>query len=190
MICEHEKDGPFPSPGDCASFRECNVYNGEVETNKVYCDARNCCGNHFSEEKMFCVHPDLALCAPELRDLTCSNETQLLSHPTNCSRYFECSDMRPSVEECPDDLHFSSVLNKCVEPEEAQCDPMYCSKFDNPRRPKLLADPANCAAFYKCHNGQPVPMHCPTNLYFSVERDRCEFRFDVECKNGVRPKRL
>lgn len=190
-LCENHRDEPFPSPeGECHFFYVCREYGDKLEADRIYCDEDHCCGKHYSEDRHTCLSPDEALCLPELRNLTCNNNSDLLSHPTNCSRYFECSTLRPIVRDCPDDLHFSNELKTCVATGEAGCDAMYCSKFDNPMRPTLLPDPTDCAAFYKCNNGQPLPMLCPNNLYFSVERDRCEFPFYVECKNGVRPKKF
>lgn len=192
-ICDqHKQYDRLPDPdGACDLFYEC-VYNRDniLEPDPVYCNKEYCCGNHYSKDDMACVHPDKALCLPELRNLTCDRDNQLLSHPTNCSRYFKCSStLRPTVIECPYDLHFSSELGNCVAKEVAQCG-LFCSPYDNPMRPTLLPDPTNCAAFYKCHNGQPLPMLCPSYLHFSVDKKRCEFPFDVKCENGVRPKRF
>lgn len=186
-LCADSHD-PFPG-GKCEEFREC-VYNEDggiwQASHPIRCDDRKCCGTHFSTKTLSCVHPDEALCLPNLRELTCANVSDRLSHPTNCSRYFECHTMRPNVTDCPDNMHFSSRLKMCVSIREAQCE--RCDKFSDPMRPTLLPDPKNCAAFFKCHNGQLLPMNCPHNLYFSIERDRCEFPFTVNCTDGVRPK--
>ncbi len=182
-------DGPFPSPYNCSFFIRCEKYGDLIEDTPINCDVDNCCGNHFSEDLRKCVHPDKALCLPVLRNLTCVSFNERLSHPTNCSRFFVCDDaLRPIVDDCPVDQHFSSELKECVSKRDANCDPMYCDEMDNPDRPTLLPDPSNCAAFFKCHNGRPMPMLCPSNLYFSVESKRCEFPFYVNCKAGVRTK--
>ncbi|KAJ6640331.1 hypothetical protein Bhyg_13081 [Pseudolycoriella hygida] len=172
--CENDQHDPFPSPfGECHFYYICVPYGDKMEANRVYCDIQQCCGNHYSEDKMTCLPPDEALCLPILRNLTCDNVNQLLSHPTNCSRFFECSSLRPAVRECPDNQHFNSTLRTCVAREVAGCEKRpFCSKFDDPMRPTLLPDPTNCAAFYKCHNGQAMLMQCPNNLYFSVEKCR------------------
>lgn len=188
--CEFSLD-PFPSPdGHCHMFYEC-VHDEEediIERNPVFCDDINCCGKHFSNLTLTCVHPDEALCADELRVLFCTNVGELLSHPTNCSRYFICNEnLRPTVQICDDGLHFSRDQLKCIPKRDARCEPRTCDEYDNPDRPTLLPDPTNCRTFFKCHNGQPLPVSCPPNLYFSVERDRCEFPFTVNCTNGVRP---
>lgn len=188
LICKDEHTDPVPDPdGECHVYYKCVPYGDDdgLESDRMYCDE----GKHYSEYEMTCLPPDEALCLPELRNLTCDNKTDLLSHPTNCSRYFECNTLRPNVRDCPYDMHFSRVLRSCVNKREAGCDgAVYCSDYDNPMRPTLLPDSTNCVAFYKCHHGKPMPMLCPNNLYFSVERDRCEFPFYVDCKNGVRPK--
>lgn len=190
--CEDESDGPLPDPhGDCNKYYVCELQDdGKVEERNEFCAP----DYHFSEYDLTCLPPDEALCSEEFRNLTCARENQRLSHPTNCSRYYKCSStLRPIIQFCTGDLHFSSDLGDCVAKEVARCDGYYddslsCGLYDNPMRPTLLPDPTNCAAFYKCHNGRPIPMFCPNYLHFSVVKKRCEFPFDVECRNGVRPK--
>ncbi|KAG4068812.1 hypothetical protein HA402_002503 [Bradysia odoriphaga] len=181
-----ESNTRFPSPeGHCEIFYKCeDDDDGLVVPIQIQCNSI-CFGCHFSKEALDCVHPDEALCLPELSKLTCQKVTDLLAHPTNCSRYFTCeADLRPTVAECPTDLHFSRLLKTCVSKREARCS---CDQYDNPDRPLLLPDPMNCTTFYKCHNGQPELVDCPTNLYFSLVRQRCEFPYDVDCRDGFRP---
>lgn len=180
---------PFPHPdGDCTLYYVCLRLDGNNYPDPVQHECPE--GKHFSKRLLGCYHPDVALCSSDFSNLTCNSEGIRLAHPNNCSRFFVCdNDRTPIVNICPYDLHFSSERGECVPKSDAKCDPLYrnCNEFDDPMRPTLLVDPANCAAFYKCHNGQPMPLLCPTNLYFSVERSRCEYPYYVDCKDGVRP---
>jgi hypothetical protein len=45
----------------------------------------------------------------------------LLPHPTDCSRFFRCSNGVPYEEHCPGVLHFNVQLNVCDWPENARC---------------------------------------------------------------------
>ncbi|XP_037028698.1 uncharacterized protein LOC119068938 [Bradysia coprophila] len=100
---EPECDGVnnrIPSPeGRCDIFYECIEDEGLIVPSQVSCDTI-CSGCHFSTEALDCVHPDEALCLPELRKLTCTNVTDIIAHPTNCARFFTCDSLRPTVADC------------------------------------------------------------------------------------------
>lgn len=56
-----------------------------------------------------------------------------------------------------------------------------CPKDNNGDDMVLLPDSKNCAIFYKCDWGIPVPISCPDILYFNAENGTCDFEGNVDC---------
>ncbi|XP_018022213.1 cell wall protein DAN4 [Hyalella azteca] len=61
-------------------------------------------------------------CAPD-----CSQGDLFLPHPKNCTKYYQCANGEPVLEECPDDLYFNPKYGVCDHPISAGCtaDPNY-----------------------------------------------------------------
>jgi hypothetical protein len=57
------------------------------------------------------------------------NYTVLLPHPTDCSRFFKCSNGNPIQKHCPTGLHFNNLLNVCDWPQKANCVPGKLSRL-------------------------------------------------------------
>jgi hypothetical protein len=47
--------------------------------------------------------------------------TVLLPHPSDCTRFFSCSNGVPIEMECPAGLHFNDQLKVCDWPQDANC---------------------------------------------------------------------
>lgn len=50
--------------------------------------------------------------------------------------------------------------------------------------------PANCAKFYQCSNGRTFVMPCPTNTWFSLANDTCEYPDTIKPKPNCTGKEL
>ena len=53
------------------------------------------------------------------------------------------------------------------------------------------ADPSSCDNYYACTNSRSILMPCPAGLQFRPLSDKkgvCDWSYNVECKDGVRPK--
>jgi hypothetical protein len=59
-------------------------------------------------------------------------------------------------------------------------EPIVCPPIGNPT-PTYFPNPDNCNKFYQCSNGVPVPMVCPTVLYFCPQKNVCSWSWDPEC---------
>lgn len=45
----------------------------------------------------------------------------IIAHPTDCGRYFICSQGAPIEQWCPDDLAFDPAIGTCNKPERFEC---------------------------------------------------------------------
>ena len=55
--------------------------------------------------------------------------TVLLPHPTDCSKFFSCSNGNPIELDCPAGLHFNDELKVCDWPQNANCVPGNLSRL-------------------------------------------------------------
>ncbi|KAG5860633.1 hypothetical protein JTB14_028372 [Gonioctena quinquepunctata] len=44
-----------------------------------------------------------------------------IPHKEDCSKYWQCSNGKAYLQNCPNDTHFNSILNVCDFPETAGC---------------------------------------------------------------------
>ncbi|KAJ8968420.1 hypothetical protein NQ314_002311 [Rhamnusium bicolor] len=116
---------------DCSKFWECS--NGIPH--QFGCPD----GLHFNSDLNVCDWPEQAGCSG--KDVGDNNESdknekcKQFEHycpaierdrPVyiplpNCSQFCQCSNGKPYLHDCPDGLHFNSVLNVCNWPEDAHC---------------------------------------------------------------------
>ncbi|CAK1580900.1 unnamed protein product [Parnassius mnemosyne] len=50
---------------------------------------------------------------------------------------------------------------------------------------ELLLPHQHCNKFYQCVHGQPVEMSCPKRLLFSINKQVCDWRADVDCGDRI-----
>ncbi|XP_020291582.1 uncharacterized protein LOC109858583 [Pseudomyrmex gracilis] len=114
----------------------------------------------------------------------------LLPHSTNCSLFYKCDWGVPMLFECPEELHFNSILQVCDWPWRAGCDSSWldCPR-PFPRCPTnhpgslLLPHPFLCDHFYQCDWGTPQLQACPAGLYFDPRLKVCDWSYNSNCRN-------
>lgn len=130
-------------------------------------------------------------------------DPNLISHPTNCSKFFACGNGEWSEMECPARLHFNQEKKICDWPSIAQCKVPYtnahqvpaiveetlnifpgqrCVPSTHKNKPRIAPNPVDCTTFLLCI-GYWTSMECPRGLIFSTETLHCEHPESAKC-NG------
>lgn len=141
-------------------------------------------GNVFDPSKSECVAGSSCTpsCHPPPCDMTCSYDGDLISHPFNCSVYYECSNGSVAGEPftCPSELPYFDGEN-CTSDAATCCDDL-CTPYCYPGDIEI-PDPVDCTSFYIClAEGlaeQQYHNKCPYNELFDVVSGRC--RQMIEC---------
>ncbi|XP_014771154.1 uncharacterized protein LOC106869808 [Octopus bimaculoides] len=123
MVAKRTKTNFVRSPVNCQEFFDCR---GDLSlSTKMSCGK----GTVFSQSLQVCVYRhsgfddcDRAFYGGKLNDPLCKNDTGLNYDPQDCGRFIPCFDgaSYPSMP-CQKDLHFSIEHQRCVEPEESNC---------------------------------------------------------------------
>jgi len=110
-ICTHGKS--YPHDSDCSKFKTC--VSGSFW--EKICPP----GLHFSPTLEMCDWPFLANCSPK-NATGCQNPGQMLSHESDCSKFYECDSLNQPVEmSCAGGLHFNAKEQICDWPWNAGC---------------------------------------------------------------------
>ncbi|XP_043066566.1 peritrophin-1 [Drosophila bipectinata] len=56
-----------------------------------------------------------------------------------------------------------------------------CPAYNDPAHPILLPDPTDCRNYFTCYFGQLQKRQCPSNLYWSETRYRCDLKQYSNC---------
>ncbi|XP_044745242.1 peritrophin-1-like isoform X2 [Coccinella septempunctata] len=119
----------------------------------------------------------------------CSELSQLIPDPKNCSRFYECTLSGWVGEACNPGLEFNPASLQCDYPQNVKCanetagnvmDLAPCTKLD-----KLIPDPKNCSRFYECTQAGWVGLFCYPGLYFNPVTSRCDYSWNVACENDA-----
>lgn len=108
------------------------------------------------------------------------------THPYTCTRYILCFHGNPVERLCAPGLHFSPNFLKCMHPQLAACDIQYsCPSEDDENNPVFLPNPDDCASYFVCFRGSPIPRDCAENLWWDVIFDWCTEAENVTCDSRV-----
>lgn len=113
--------------------------------------------------------------------------------PNACYLYYSCINGIAYPQTCPDGLHFSMGLQRCVTPEESDCD--IENPPDLPEAPtpetspecegiadyRYIEEPSSCEWYYQCIDGIAYRLSCPKHYVFSYEKQRCGTRYEFDC---------
>ncbi|XP_073967863.1 peritrophin-1 [Bombus fervidus] len=52
----------------------------------------------------------------------------------------------------------------------------------------MVRHPCSCTTYFVCLTDPPMPMECPSGLYFNEEKQVCDYKINVRCipKPGCR----
>ena len=66
-----------------------------------------------------------------------------------------------------------------------------CPKFECPSFDGTYPDPCSCRRFIKCQDFVPhKPDNCPQGLFWDDEKQYCNFKDQVDCKDGKRVREI
>nr|XP_023026279.1 peritrophin-1-like [Leptinotarsa decemlineata] len=122
----------------------------------------------------------------------------------DCTKFCQCSNGKPYLHDCPDGLHFNSILNICVWPhgDDNNCDDgkketttvetttevdlcqqngIECPNVDG-KDPVYIALP-DCTKFCQCSNGIPYQHYCPNGLHFNSKLNICDWPVNANCSS-------
>ncbi|XP_060521088.1 hybrid signal transduction histidine kinase D-like [Cylas formicarius] len=111
--------------------------------------------------------------------------SQYVPHPTDCGKFYECSNDRLYPFTCSPGLYFSRTLDVCVWPLESGCvnrDPRSNgASIKTTCISQYIPHPADCRKFFECSNGELREFICPENLEFSSTLEVCIWASESGC---------
>ncbi|XP_054724402.1 chondroitin proteoglycan 2-like isoform X1 [Uloborus diversus] len=192
----------LPHETDCGKFYTCD--GGRKHTRS--CQA----GLHFNPKINACDYPKNAKCdraeneepKGRINDPVleiCSSDTTgrpfLLSHPTECEKFYVCDSGNAFLQNCPTGLHFNLKLGACDFPEIVQCDtgftrsPLGKIKEEGSVCPSgksvLLPHHQECEKFITCEKGVAHLQSCPKGLHFNPKKQICDYPNEAGCLNSI-----
>ncbi|CAD0202237.1 unnamed protein product [Chrysodeixis includens] len=136
----------------------------------------------------------------------------LVAHE-NCRHFYKCFQGYPVELSCPGILLYNADQAYCDWPNNVDCGDRYTEDREddnNNNNAPVSKHPGNhdnsndapsiCAAlgsdgilvahekcnqFYKCHEGLPVALKCPSTLMYNSEKQYCDWPANVECGERV-----
>lgn len=120
----------------------------------------------------------------------------MLPYPQDCSKYYSCLKGFAYLQQCPNNLQWSTLTYRCDYPEVAKCQasvpPTPSIPATTPSIPllpnsnEIIYDlyPLDCNKYYKCQL-----TNCPTGYYWNIQTQLCDFPHLTSCSNNmVRPQ--
>lgn len=110
-----------------------------------------------------------------------------------CYLYYSCINGIAYPQTCSDGLHFSMELQRCVNPEESDCEienPPELPEAPTPETSPMcvgipdyryVEEPSSCEWYYQCIDEVAYMLSCPKHSIFSYEIQRCGNRFEFDC---------
>ncbi|XP_011639960.1 peritrophin-48-like [Pogonomyrmex barbatus] len=93
---------------------------------------------------------------------------KLISHESDCSRYYECIGGVKQIRNCAPGLYFSKSWRGCVRREISDCVNLDCVNGEQ------LPHECMCTAYYKCINGHKARRDCPPGQVFDKSTRNCK----------------
>ncbi|XP_077288695.1 uncharacterized protein LOC143913055 isoform X3 [Arctopsyche grandis] len=184
----------LPHESDCTKFYYC-----EFGTPVVFDCPK---GLHFNPELSVCDWPDKAGCEsskPPSTSCPLTGKPTLLSHESDCTKFYMCKNGQLSLHKCPEDNHFNEKLQRCHWEPNAECGgtvptpkptqsppinpPVSCPAVDGVNA-TLLPHESDCSKFYYCEFGTPVEFDCPAGLHFNPTLSVCDWPNSAGCTTG------
>lgn len=141
-------------------------------------------GLWFNYNQQRCTEPFMTQC--ELDAIVCLGVEgeNAVRAPASCSEFVECIRGVPFPGRCWNNLFFNEETQRCVPPEEVQCDlnvptepPR--SQCDGERDFWLAGSLEGCDKYYVCYNNEILfSLDCPENQVFDYKTQVCGEEFD------------
>ncbi|XP_038222147.1 chondroitin proteoglycan-2-like [Zerene cesonia] len=119
--------------------------------------------------------------------------------------FYQCFHGDLVEHKCAHDLYFSVEKQQCdyqynvdcsdrhiPEPEDgdtgSNCDPSEAPKIcERDHSDGVLIAHEKCNAYYKCENGKPLTVYCPSNQLYNQYTEQCDWAEKVSCGNRQVP---
>ncbi|XP_044745241.1 chondroitin proteoglycan-2-like isoform X1 [Coccinella septempunctata] len=112
----------------------------------------------------------------------CSELSQLIPDPKNCSRFYECTLSGWVGEACNPGLEFNPASLQCDYPQNVKCANETAGNVPCTVVDQVKPDVKNCSRFYLCTtDGWWVGEPCNAGLLFNPDTLQCEFPAHVKC---------
>jgi Chitin binding Peritrophin-A domain len=174
--CQNAPNGQtLPDLNQCEFFAVCS---NRIE-NRMQCPV----GRWFDYIANMCLPQETARCY--VRDNNNNNDNNrlcpslglsTLAHQSSCSKYVVCLNGQAIQRECFAGLHWNSVAQQCMSPDQAQCtvaDVPRCPSFVQNNTLNFLPSQNSCSKFFVCFNGEPLPRECAAGLHWDPMMDSC-----------------
>lgn len=125
-----------------------------------------------------------------------NNSWQVYPDSTDCGKFYRCEHNKAVSHNCVENTLYDKELRACNWDHLVNCDanpnlqvlpPLVCPVIeDNPNRPTHLEHPTDCGKFYKCWDGTPVEMDCPSGYLWNQVLLYCDFPKNVPCGNRMK----
>ncbi|KYN03781.1 Peritrophin-48, partial [Cyphomyrmex costatus] len=113
---------------------------------------------------------------------------KLISHKTDCTKYYECKSGYKQLLSCKVGLYFSKKWQGCVRREISDCQlppiPTPDQNVECPVQnecPSKLIPHKECDKYYECKDGEKLLRSCRSGLYFSQKWHGCVRREISDC---------
>ncbi|CAG7716047.1 unnamed protein product [Allacma fusca] len=133
-------------------------------------------------------------------------EESLHPHPTDCNKFYECSNGDAYLLHCDGDLVFNPRIEMCDYLEnvpECNGNPATTTTTPKPNPPTgtpgptppsddfvcpkdegLFPNPKDCSTYYQCNAGHAFLEDCPPDLVFNPRTENCDYLENVPECNG------
>ncbi|XP_031330821.1 peritrophin-1-like, partial [Photinus pyralis] len=113
----------------------------------------------------------------------------LYPHESNCSIFYKCFNGHLVPHACPPNLYYNpdreycdwSSNVKCYAESQTEGNNLVDCPLENPEQDILYPHESKCNVFYKCSNGEKVPVECFPGLYFNPKKNFCDWPENVTC---------
>ncbi|KAG5885067.1 hypothetical protein JTB14_036636 [Gonioctena quinquepunctata] len=101
-----------------------------------------------------------------------------IPHEEDCSKYWQCSNGKAYLQNCPNDTHFNSILNICLQSG------IECPAVDGEEL--VYGALPDCTTFCQCSNGAPHLHYCADATHFNPVLNVCDYPENAGCfgENG------
>jgi hypothetical protein len=158
-------------------------------------------GLHFSPDTLTCLHPGkiiisifkrkflikilISLDVAQCRINACHpNDFGFLPNEDDCNAYYICFSGNQIPMRCPQDRHWSTETNSCMDPDDAGCE-----ENDNIECPatgiEQIPYPDDCEQYVLCVNGMEFVLRCAPGLHFSPSLRVCTTPELAECEDQI-----
>ncbi|XP_037930308.1 uncharacterized protein LOC119665036 [Teleopsis dalmanni] len=114
------------------------------------------------------------------------SEGDFLPHPTDCNKFYICSDGVLHVSSCGAGNYYNINQQACMLDSQNLCSDTSCTCVGTYRENELIAYPQNSQMYYRCLNSQLQIETCATGYTFSALQLQCTTATTYNSKK-VRP---